>query len=379
VRTRIPGQQILDGSVDTADIADNSVTTAKLAVTGVAAGSYTKITVNTKGQATAGESPTTLAGFGIIDAQPLDTTLTALAAFNTNGLVVQTASDTFVGRSLAAPAAGLTISNPAGTAGNPTFALANDLAALEALASTGIAVRSAADTWVQRTIAGTANQIAVSNGDGVAGNPTLSLASDATLPGNAGIIVPVGTTAQRPASPTAGTTRYNSTTNTMEYYNGSTWSWAGTGAGKTIQVVTGTIGTSSANGQIPYDNTTPLSTEGFQLWSLAFTPLLAISTIVITINGFLTVNSAADVFVSGAIFNGTTCFGAQMLCFSTNTGEGANYVFTATQAAGSTVARTYSFRAGANSNVTVFYNQGTSGQAYGGVQTATYTIQEIAP
>lgn len=85
--------------------------------------------------------------------QPLDTTLTALAAFNTNGLLVQTAADTFAGRTLTQPAAGLTITNPAGTAGNPTFALANDLAALEALAGTNtIYYRSGVDTWSAVTI-----------------------------------------------------------------------------------------------------------------------------------------------------------------------------------------------------------------------------------
>ncbi len=81
------------------------------------------------------------------EAQPSDATLTALAAFNTNGFLVQTAADTFAGRTLTAPAAGITIANPAGTAGDPTFALANDLAAVEALTGTGIARRTGADAW----------------------------------------------------------------------------------------------------------------------------------------------------------------------------------------------------------------------------------------
>ena len=55
--------------------------------------------------------------------QALDATLTALAAYNTNGILTQTAADTFTGR----------------------------------------------------TITGTTNQVIVTNGDGVAGNPTLSL------------------------------------------------------------------------------------------------------------------------------------------------------------------------------------------------------------
>jgi hypothetical protein len=56
-----------------------------------------------------------------------------------------------------------------------------DLDALAALGSTGIAVRSAANTWVQRSIVGTANRVLVTNGDGVAGNPTLNLDPNAVM------------------------------------------------------------------------------------------------------------------------------------------------------------------------------------------------------
>jgi hypothetical protein len=58
-----------------------------------------------------------------------------------------------------------------------------DLAAIAALGSTGFATRTAADTWAQRTISGTANEISVADGGGVAGNPTLSLPAAITLTG----------------------------------------------------------------------------------------------------------------------------------------------------------------------------------------------------
>lgn len=53
-------------------------------------------------------------------------------------------------------------------------AAAADLAALIAL-GTGMVAKTAAATYAVRTITGTANQITVSQGSGVAGNPTLSL------------------------------------------------------------------------------------------------------------------------------------------------------------------------------------------------------------
>jgi hypothetical protein len=54
-------------------------------------------------------------------------------------------------------------------------ALDADLVAIAALTGTGHAVRTAADTWALRTITGTGSQITVTNGDGTAGNPTISL------------------------------------------------------------------------------------------------------------------------------------------------------------------------------------------------------------
>jgi len=54
--------------------------------------------------------------------QPVDATLTALAAFNSNGIVVQTAADTFAARSIAS-GTGITVSNGDGVSGNPSIAI----------------------------------------------------------------------------------------------------------------------------------------------------------------------------------------------------------------------------------------------------------------
>ena len=49
------------------------------------------------------------------------------------------------------------------------------------------------------------------------------LAANLALTGNAGVTLPSGTTSDRPASPAAGVLRFNTTTDIMEYYNGTNW------------------------------------------------------------------------------------------------------------------------------------------------------------
>lgn len=50
-------------------------------------------------------------------------------------------------------------------------------------AASGLIAKTAANTTAARTITGTANQITVTNGSGVSGNPTLSIPTSPTLPG----------------------------------------------------------------------------------------------------------------------------------------------------------------------------------------------------
>lgn len=66
--------------------------------------------------------------------------------------------------------------------GTYTVAPANDIGAIEALATNGLATRTGTDTWAVRTITGTA-RIVVSDGNGVAGNPTIDIAQNGATSG----------------------------------------------------------------------------------------------------------------------------------------------------------------------------------------------------
>ena len=102
----------------------------------------------------------------------------ALEAVATTGLAVRTAADTWTTRQIVAPAAGITVTPPAGAAGDPTIALANDLAGIEALAATGLVARTADGAFAARTMTAPAAGIAIANADGVAGAPGFTLAND---------------------------------------------------------------------------------------------------------------------------------------------------------------------------------------------------------
>lgn len=107
--------------------------------------------------------------------QPLDDDLTAIAELTGTGLIAKTGAGAAQTRTITPPAAGITVTNGDGVSGNPTLALANDLAALEGLAANGMIARTGDGSATVRTITGTTNQVTVTNGDGVSGNPTLSL------------------------------------------------------------------------------------------------------------------------------------------------------------------------------------------------------------
>lgn len=101
----------------------------------------------------------------------LDTTALAFAQFSGAGQITAGAGLTKTGNTLNVGAGtGITI-NP------DDVALTGQALAFHNLAVNGLVARTAADTIVARTLTGVTNRTTVTNGDGVAGNPTVDIAS----------------------------------------------------------------------------------------------------------------------------------------------------------------------------------------------------------
>lgn len=101
--------------------------------------------------------------------------LDAIEALTGSGILARTGTNAWSLRTLTAPAAGITVSFGDGASGNPTLVLANDLAALEALSTTGLVARTGSETYSPRTIAVAGTGIAIADAGGVGGNPTITI------------------------------------------------------------------------------------------------------------------------------------------------------------------------------------------------------------
>jgi hypothetical protein len=213
----------------------------------------------------------------------LDGLPAALANTVGTGLLAIGASTTLTPVTITGTANQIDIANGNGSGGNPTVSIAANpiipgTAAMqipagttaERPAGTNGQIRYNTDTgrfefydagWVDvglgdgtiSSVAGTANQIIVANGSTA---PVISIDLDPVIPGTAGMVIPVGTTAERSAGPN-GSIRYNTDTGLFEGYSVGTWTAFAAGSGVT-SVATGTGltgGPITSTGTISIDST----------------------------------------------------------------------------------------------------------------------------
>ena len=149
------------------------------------------------------------------------------------GVVVKTAANTIAARTLATSGNGISVTDGNGIAANPTFQLTGLAQAIANASGTGLLALNGSSTISPVTITGTGNQIGVTGGDG-SSTPTISLAANFIAPGTAGITLPNGTTGQR--APVTGQIRYNTTLARFEGYYAGTWQTFGIGDGSVTSV-----------------------------------------------------------------------------------------------------------------------------------------------
>lgn len=158
-----------------------------------------------------------------------------------NGIMVKDTSTTLVNRSIAVGTAGVAVTNGDGTSGNPTISLTGLPLALAGFTGTGFVSIQNGTNLTPVSINGTANQVQVTNGNASGGNPPIiGLAQNPIIPGVQGMVLPTGQTADRSLTPSNGTIRYSTTLSRFEGYQGGSWSTFGVGDG-TVTSVGGTV------------------------------------------------------------------------------------------------------------------------------------------
>lgn len=154
------------------------------------------------------------------------------------GLVAKTASNAVTARQIAVGGTGLAVTNANGVSGNPTLSLDGLILAMAQVTGTGLLAYQNGATAGGVQIIGSSNQISVANGNGSGGNPTISIADNAILPGTGSVTVPNGTSLQEPVG-SAGMVRYDTTLARFRGFQNGSWVTFGVGDG-TVTSISGT-------------------------------------------------------------------------------------------------------------------------------------------
>ena len=226
---QLPAAGAITGT-ESVPIVQNGVTvqTTTGAIAAAPSQPYTYLTVNQTPQLPNSRYVGVTNGLVLTDAGAqglfnISTTGALLSLVNSSaGVQVKTDATTLVNRSIAITGAGLSVTNGDGIAGNPTLGLTGQVLNLANASFNGFMVLTSAGAITSTTLVGTASQIGITNTNGV-GNPVFSIADDAIFPGTGAITVPIGTTGQRPSSPVSGMIRYDTTDGA--YYGYATGAW----------------------------------------------------------------------------------------------------------------------------------------------------------
>ena len=189
-----------------------------------------------------------------------------------NGFVVKDSGNSVINRTIQVSGNGLAITNGSGVSGNPSIALDGLPASLAGMSGSGLVAVLNGTTVTPRTILGVADQTSVTNGNAFAGNPTVGLADDPILPGTGAVTITSGTSAQQPAG-SAGQFRFNLDTQTFDGYASGSWrqfslsggvtSFSGSGTGLTPATPTSGAITLGGTLKVDYGGTGAVTLTGY--------------------------------------------------------------------------------------------------------------------
>jgi hypothetical protein len=243
--TQLPAAGAITGS-ELVPIVQNGVTvrTTTQAIAGSPVQTQTFLTLNQEPTLPNSRRLSGGTGVGLVDGgaqSTLQITLNgasgSLEAAGT-GLIAKTGAGAVTARQIAVSGTGLAVSNADGVSGNPTLSLSGLISAIAQVGGTGLLAIQNGTTAGNVLIAGTSDQISVANGNGSGGNPTISIANNPILPGSGSVTVPSGTSGQEPVG-SAGMVRYDTTLARFRAFQGSAWVTLGVGDG-TVTTVFGT-------------------------------------------------------------------------------------------------------------------------------------------
>ena len=177
-----------------------------------------------------------------------------------NGFVVKDSGNSVINRTIQVSGNGLAITDGDGVAGNPIISLDGLSASLAGMSGSGLVAVLGGATVTPRSILGTADQISVTNGNAFSGNPVIGLADNPILPGTGAVTITSGTSAQQPVG-SSGQFRFNTDTQTFDGFASGSWkqfSLAGgvttfSGAGTGLTPNTPTSGAITLGGTLNVD------------------------------------------------------------------------------------------------------------------------------
>lgn len=297
--TQLPAAQSLTGT-ESVPISQNgqTVQTTVAAIANSPTQQQTFITVNQESTLPNSRRLQGGTGVGLTDTGALGTISVTLNGasgsleVSTNGMIAKTSGSTVVGRTLTGSGTGVTVTNGDGVAGNPVIALTGAVGTINGLSGSGLLTLQNGSSVGSVQIAGAAGEIVVTNGNGLSGNPTISLdvsgvspgtygsgtqvaqitvdskgritsATDVTITGSTNIVG--GAANQLLYQSGANTTAFAvapTVTDTFLKWNGSAFVWgsvAGAGTVTSVDVSGGTTGLTTSGGPITAAGTITLA------------------------------------------------------------------------------------------------------------------------